>query len=185
MLVLPPDDEEAWPKRPEELLDVLDGLILAGGSDIDPASYGAEREPETGTTWPERDAFELALTRAALDRGMPLLGICRGMQLLNVALGGTLHSTYPPNSATATTCTPPAPSATTTCGSNPARSPPARRGPSTSPSSPTTTRGSTGSARGCGRERLGTTARSRRSSCRTPFTRSGSSGTRRRTGTAA
>jgi putative glutamine amidotransferase len=96
VLVLPPYGEEDLAEAPlEELLDGLDGLLLAGGSDIDPASYGAEREPETGTTWPERDAFELALTRTALDRGTPVLGICRGMELLNVALGGTLHQHLP------------------------------------------------------------------------------------------
>jgi putative glutamine amidotransferase len=95
-MVLPPYDSDALAGAPlGELLGRLDGLILAGGSDVDPACYGAEREPETGPTWPERDAFELALTRAALERGTPVLGICRGMQLLNVALGGTLHQHLP------------------------------------------------------------------------------------------
>jgi len=92
-LLLPPDD--AVTAAPELLLDRLDGLILAGGSDIDPATYGAEPAPETGVTWPERDAFEVALTRAAIERGTPVLGICRGMQLLNVALGGTLVQHLP------------------------------------------------------------------------------------------
>jgi putative glutamine amidotransferase len=87
-LLLPPDGAAA--SDPAPFLDRMDALLLAGGSDIDPASYGAEAQPETGTTWPERDAFELALTRGALDRGMPVLGVCRGMQVLNVALGGTL-----------------------------------------------------------------------------------------------
>lgn len=87
-LLLAPD--EAAAEAPERQLDRIDALLLAGGSDVDPASYGAERAPETGTTWPERDAFELALTRAAVERGMPVLGVCRGMQALNVALGGTL-----------------------------------------------------------------------------------------------
>lgn len=87
-LVLPPD--EAAIEDPARVLDRIDALLLAGGSDIDPATYGAEPAPETGTTWPRRDAFELALTRAAIERGMPVLGVCRGMQLLNVALGGTL-----------------------------------------------------------------------------------------------
>ena len=72
------------------MLDLLDALILAGGSDVDPASYGAEAHPETKGTWPERDSFELALARGAIERDMPLLGICRGMQVLNVARGGTL-----------------------------------------------------------------------------------------------
>jgi putative glutamine amidotransferase len=87
-LLLPPDDAVA--EQPGELLDRLDGLMLAGGSDVDPASYGAKPHPETGPTWPERDRFELALAHAALERDMPLLGVCRGMQMLNVALGGTL-----------------------------------------------------------------------------------------------
>jgi len=92
-LLLPPDDAAA--ERPAELLDLIDGLMLAGGSDIDPASYGAVPHPETRGTWPERDRFELALTHAALERDMPVLGICRGLQLLNVACGGTLVQHLP------------------------------------------------------------------------------------------
>ena len=83
-IVLPPD--EAAVAEPDLLLDRVDALMLAGGADIDPASYGAEPHPETRGTWPDRDAFELALARRALERDMPVLGICRGMQLLNVAL---------------------------------------------------------------------------------------------------
>lgn len=74
----------------EPLLDRVDGLMLIGGADLDPASYGRPRERSTEKTYPERDEFELALTRAALARGLPFFGICRGMQILNVALGGTL-----------------------------------------------------------------------------------------------
>ena len=92
-LLLPPDDSAA--EQPAEMLDLLDGLMLAGGSDIDPASYGAEPHPETKGSWPERDRFELALSHAALERDMPVLGICRGMQLLNVACGGTLEQHLP------------------------------------------------------------------------------------------
>jgi putative glutamine amidotransferase len=92
-LVLPPD--EVAVDDPDLLLDRVDGLLLAGGADIDPASYGAEPHLETRGTWPERDAFELALARRALERDIPLLGICRGMQLLNVALGGTLDQHLP------------------------------------------------------------------------------------------
>ena len=66
-------------------------LILAGGSDIDPRSYGAKPHAQTKTTWPERDRFEIALGTRALERDMPVLGICRGMEMLNVIQGGTLN----------------------------------------------------------------------------------------------
>jgi putative glutamine amidotransferase len=92
-LVLPPD--EAAVAEPALLLDLVDALILAGGADIDPATYGAQADAETTGSWPERDRFELALARGALERDMPVLGICRGMQLLNVALGGTLDQHLP------------------------------------------------------------------------------------------
>jgi len=92
-LVLPPD--EAASESPDLVLDRIDGLLLAGGADVDPASYGAESLPQTGVTWPERDRFEIALTRRAVERGLPVLGACRGMQILNVALGGTLHPHLP------------------------------------------------------------------------------------------
>lgn len=74
-----------------DLYERLDGILLAGGADIDPASYGADRHPACGPTDPARDQIEIRLTRWALDDGKPLLGICRGMQMLNVACGGTLH----------------------------------------------------------------------------------------------
>jgi gamma-glutamyl-gamma-aminobutyrate hydrolase PuuD len=76
-------------------LSVLDGLLLAGGADLAPASYGAAPHPQTTGTRPERDASELALLAAALERELPVLGVCRGMQLLNVALGGTLVQHLP------------------------------------------------------------------------------------------
>jgi putative glutamine amidotransferase len=81
--------------EPDEALALLDGLLLAGGADIDPASYGQTPHAETHDSVPERDAFEIALTRAAIERDLPLLGICRGMQLINVALGGTLEQHLP------------------------------------------------------------------------------------------
>ncbi|WP_161369750.1 gamma-glutamyl-gamma-aminobutyrate hydrolase family protein [Streptomyces sp. SID5643] len=84
--MLPPDD----PERATEAVARLDGLVIAGGPDVEPVRYGAEREERTGPPAPDRDAWELALIDAALAAGVPLLGICRGMQLLNVALGGTL-----------------------------------------------------------------------------------------------
>lgn len=92
-LLLPPDESAV--SEPDSLLDRLDGLLLAGGSDVDPASYGAEKEEHTGTTWPERDTFELAIADRAIERGIPVLGICRGMQILNVLKGGTLDQHIP------------------------------------------------------------------------------------------
>jgi putative glutamine amidotransferase len=92
-LLLPPDDAVA--ERPDELLDLIDGLMLAGGCDVDPASYGARPHPETGETSPERDRFELALAHRAIERDLPVLGVCRGMQLLNVATGGTILQHMP------------------------------------------------------------------------------------------
>jgi putative glutamine amidotransferase len=92
-LMLPPDP--AAQDDPDEWLDVLDALVLAGGADVDPASYGAEPGPHTIGTVPERDAFEIALALRALERDMPLLGICRGMQVMNVARGGTLIQHLP------------------------------------------------------------------------------------------
>jgi putative glutamine amidotransferase len=90
-LMLPPDPRV----DPDQLLDAIDGLILAGGRDIDPAAYGAERHPETDESHAGRDEFEIRLARRALERDVPLLGICRGMQLMNVARGGTLVQDLP------------------------------------------------------------------------------------------
>jgi putative glutamine amidotransferase len=92
-VMIPPDP--SLEHNPDEALDVIDGLVLAGGDDIDPDTYGADRHPETGTTVPERDGPELALARRAIERDIPFLGICRGMQLMNVAFGGTLIQHLP------------------------------------------------------------------------------------------
>jgi putative glutamine amidotransferase len=92
-LLLAPD--AAAMEDPDPLLDRVDALMLAGGSDIEPDTYGAEPHPETGTTWPERDDFEVTVLRRAIERRMPVLAICRGMQMLNVARGGTLDQHVP------------------------------------------------------------------------------------------
>jgi putative glutamine amidotransferase len=92
-LLLPPDPRAV--EHPDELLDLLDGLLLAGGSDIDPAAYGEAAHPKTLNTNPERDAFEIALAQRAVARDLPFLGICRGMQVLNVARGGSLLQHLP------------------------------------------------------------------------------------------
>ncbi len=75
---------------PRQVVGCLDGLIIAGGQDVDPRVYGARPGPRSSVLDPGRDAFEIELVRAAVAMGRPLLGICRGAQLLNVALGGTL-----------------------------------------------------------------------------------------------
>jgi putative glutamine amidotransferase len=92
-LVLPPDD--AVVESPDLVLDRIDGILLAGGADVDPASYGTDPHSETGRTWPERDRFEIALAMRAFQRGMPVLGACRGMEIINVARGGTLEQHLP------------------------------------------------------------------------------------------
>ena len=83
------------PAEPEEVLAPFDGLLLAGGGDIEPARYGAGDHPAQDGTDPDRDELELALARAAVRAGLPTLGICRGVQLLNVAFGGTLVQHLP------------------------------------------------------------------------------------------
>src|SRR5437899_6145488 len=92
-VMLPPDPVAT--EDPGQLLGLIDGLVLAGGADIDPSSYGQEAHPNTTGTVPERDTFEVALVRAAIELDMPVLGICRGMQLINVACGGTLLQHLP------------------------------------------------------------------------------------------
>lgn len=88
-VILPPDP--AWAEDPADAIDRVDGLLLAGGDDIDPSLWGeAERHPATAPPSPRRDLVEPALLKCALEQRKPVLGICRGMQLINVALGGTL-----------------------------------------------------------------------------------------------
>jgi putative glutamine amidotransferase len=91
--LLPPDP--ASTESPDALLDRLDALVLGGGADIDPTIQDVEPHPETIGTNPVRDRFEMALARRAMERGIPLLGVCRGMQIMNVAYGGTLHQHLP------------------------------------------------------------------------------------------
>ena len=81
--------------EPGAVLEPLDALLLTGGADLDPASYGAQPDPRTTNTRRERDAFEIALALAAIERDLPVLGICRGFEILNVALGGTLEQHLP------------------------------------------------------------------------------------------
>jgi putative glutamine amidotransferase len=92
-LMIPPDPLIA--QDPDQALDLIDGLMLAGGNDVDPAAYGAQPHPETRQIVPARDGPELALARGAYERDMPVLGICRGMQVINVAFGGTLSQHLP------------------------------------------------------------------------------------------
>jgi putative glutamine amidotransferase len=93
-LLLLPDPEDA--EDPSGVLDLVDALIVTGGAgDVNPSLYGQERHPETGPIQDERDAYELALVRGALEREMLILGICRGMQILNVAYGGGIEQHLP------------------------------------------------------------------------------------------
>jgi putative glutamine amidotransferase len=82
-------------RRLEAIIERLDGVCLSGGPDVEPGTYGAGAHPELGPTEPEVDLFELGLARAARRRGLPILAICRGMQVLNIARGGTLVQHLP------------------------------------------------------------------------------------------
>jgi putative glutamine amidotransferase len=89
-VVIPPAEEDI-----DETLDALDAIVFSGGADVDPSRYGADAHPETDVPQTRRDAFELALLQAALERDMPTLAICRGFQLLNVVRGGDLVQHLP------------------------------------------------------------------------------------------
>lgn len=93
-LLLPPVEHDPGHEA-DAVLNGLHGVVLSGGADIDPARYKSEREAETGPARPDRDSWELTLVRRALARDMPVLGVCRGMQVLAVALGGTLTQHLP------------------------------------------------------------------------------------------
>lgn len=81
----------------EAMVDRLDGLVLSGGGDVDPTLYGAEQEPGCGAVEKERDLWELEILAEAIDRGLPVFGICRGLQVLNVVRGGTLVQDVAPD----------------------------------------------------------------------------------------
>ncbi|CAN5846097.1 gamma-glutamyl-gamma-aminobutyrate hydrolase [soil metagenome] len=89
-VLIPPSEQGV-----AETLETLDGIVFSGGADIDPSLYGAEAHPETDTPQARRDAGEMALLEAALERDMPTLAICRGFQLLNIARGGDLVQHLP------------------------------------------------------------------------------------------
>lgn len=93
-VLLCPDPEDT--RDPDELVDLLDAVIITGGAgDLDPALYGQEPHPEAGPVQEERDTYELALARAARERSAPTLGICRGMQVINVVCGGGVEQHLP------------------------------------------------------------------------------------------
>ena len=92
-VLLPPQPVDS--EIADRVLDGLDGLLITGGKDVDPAAYGQEPHPSTDQPGGQRDAWEFGLLHAALQRQLPVLGICRGAQVLNVALGGTLHQHLP------------------------------------------------------------------------------------------
>ncbi len=92
-VLLPPQPVD--PDIAERVLDGLDGLVITGGKDVDPGAYGQQPHPATDQPGGQRDAWEFALLDRALKRDLPVLGICRGAQVLNVALGGTLHQHLP------------------------------------------------------------------------------------------
>jgi len=94
VLLLPPGSHRVQSDA-EAVLGGLHGLLIAGGADVDPARYGQAHEPNTDAPRTARDEWEFALVRAALEAGMPLFGVCRGLQVLNVVLGGTLFQHLP------------------------------------------------------------------------------------------
>jgi gamma-glutamyl-gamma-aminobutyrate hydrolase PuuD len=89
-VLIPPSEEGV-----EETIDALDGIVFSGGADVDPSRYGADAHPETDSPQSHRDAGELALLRSALEHDLPVLAVCRGFQLLNVARGGDLVQHLP------------------------------------------------------------------------------------------
>jgi putative glutamine amidotransferase len=95
LLLAPTPADLAGPSDLLDLLDLLDGVLVTGGADVDPSAYGERPHAETAPATADRDAFELLLVRAAAARDLPCLGICRGMQVVNVAYGGALEQHLP------------------------------------------------------------------------------------------
>ncbi|MGJ0204378.1 gamma-glutamyl-gamma-aminobutyrate hydrolase family protein [Leucobacter sp. gxy201] len=95
LIPVPTEPRQGFEQDAADVVSRLDGLVLAGGADIDPARYGADVAPESGPFDGARDAWEAALIEAAISAGAPVFGICRGLQLLNVVLGGTLIQHLP------------------------------------------------------------------------------------------
>jgi putative glutamine amidotransferase len=126
VLLAPLEDAQQAAAR---ALEAVDALVLSGGPDVDPARYGGQPHPETGAPYPQRDAWELALLSAALERDVPVLGICRGAQLLNVLQGGTLIQHLPDEPGTADHRAGPAAYGTTRVALDPDRLPGRALGP--------------------------------------------------------
>ncbi len=91
-LIIPITTDEA---EIAKVIETIDGLLMTGGEDVEPARYGEEAIPQLGKVNPERDEFDLALVRQAVSKGIPVLAVCRGVQVMNVAFGGTLYQDIP------------------------------------------------------------------------------------------
>ena len=144
---VPLPTSEAGTADPGALVERIDALLLSGGADLDPATYGAEPNPMTTNFKDARDRFEIALCREAIDGGLPVLGVCRGFQVLNVALGGDLDQHLDDAEIHLHT---PGTFSDHESSSSPARWPPRWPGRSASRSAPITIRASESWATACG-----------------------------------
>jgi len=91
-VILPPEDDSV------DIISAIDGLVISGGPDIDPSMYGADLDPDTLDTYPKQDRREIGLIKASIEADLPVLGICRGMQIMCVAEGGSMHQHLPKTS---------------------------------------------------------------------------------------